>query len=83
MRVIGSGDDDRVQAFLVHELAEIGINLRSGKTFASFSRPAFIDIAQSDDGRAGLGDLVGIVFPLAGDPNDPHMHTLVGRDLLV
>ena len=57
--------------------------LSEGKAFASFSRPVLIDVAQSNDVRARLGDLIGVVFPLAGDANDPHVHALVGRDLLV
>lgn len=49
MSVIGGGDNDRVDAWLLEHLSEIVVGFRLGKTLARSSQQAVIDIAQSDD----------------------------------
>ena len=79
MVVIGGGDDDAIELFLLDHLAEIGVADRFGIIRAALVQDLSIHVAQRRDVFAQAAKGFGIYAAHAGQTDDAEIQFLVGR----
>src|SRR5204862_6141421 len=87
MGVIGCGNNNGINVILIHELSEVIVGLRSGKSFGGSGEIVIVHIAESDDVFTvswPLAEVIGairyavkIIPSPAGDPDHTDIQLFV------